>query len=81
MVLGRAYQPPERRPRTSRDTTWIPYDEKNDKVDQPSDGETDWTNTGATRYGRGQHNIGSFGDGMLRPSPNHGTQWLPDDED
>ena len=38
-------------------------------------------NTGATRYGRGQHKTGSFGDDMLRPSPNHGTQRLPNDED
>ena len=28
---------------------------KDDKGDQPSGGETTWTNTGATRYGRGQH--------------------------
>ena len=45
------------------------------------DGETTWTNTGATRYGRGQHKTGSFGDDMLRPSPNHGTQRLPNDDD
>ena len=44
-------------------------------------GETTWTNTGATRYGRGQHKTGSFGDGMLSPSPNHGTQRLPNDDD
>ena len=24
---------------------------------------------------------GSFGDDMLRPSPNHGTQRLPNDDD
>ena len=47
---------------------------KDVKGDQPSGGETTWTNTGATRYGRGQHKTGSFGDDMLRPSPNHGTQ-------
>ena len=28
---------------------------KDDKGDQPSGGETTWTNTGATRYGRGHH--------------------------
>ena len=44
-------------------------------------GETTWTNTGATRYGRGQHKTGSFGDGMPMPSPNHGTQRLPNDDD
>ena len=46
--------------------------------------ETTWTNTGATRYGtngRGQHKTGSFGDDMLRPSPNPGTQRLPNDDD
>ena len=51
------------------------------KGDQPSGGETTWTYTGATRYGRGQHKTGSFGDDMLRPSPNHGTQRLPNDDD
>ena len=53
---------------------------KDDKGDQPSGGEMTWTNTGATRYGRGQHKTGSFGDDMLRPSPNHGTQRLPNDD-
>ena len=53
---------------------------KDDKGDQPSSGETTWTNTGATRYGRGQHKTGSFGDDMLRPSPNHRTQPVPNDE-
>ena len=53
---------------------------KYDKGDQPNGGETTWTNTGATRYGRGQHKTGSFGDDMLGPSPNHGTQRLPNDE-
>ena len=32
-------------------------------------------------YGRGQHKTGSFGDDTLRPSPNHGTQRLPNDDD
>ena len=54
---------------------------KDVKGDQPSGGETTWTNTGATRYGRGQHKTGSFGDDKLRPSPNHGTQRLPNDDD
>ena len=54
---------------------------KDVKGDQPSGGETTWTTTGATRYGRGQHKTGSFGDDMLRPSPNHGTQRLPNDDD
>ena len=54
---------------------------KDDKGDQPSGGETTWTNTEATRYDRGQHKTGSFGDDMLRPSPNHGTQRLPNDDD
>ena len=82
MVLGRAYQPPQRRPMdlachhlgdhmTGKDV----------RGNQPSGGETTWTNTGATRYGRGQHKTGSFGDGMLRPSPNHGIIRLPNDDD
>ena len=29
-----------------------------DKGDQPSGGETTWKHTGATRYGKGQHNTG-----------------------
>ncbi len=58
----------------------VGYPTNNVKGDQPSGGETTWTNTGATRYGRGQHKTGSFGDDMLRPSPNHGTQRLPNDE-
>ena len=49
-----------------------------DKGDQPSGGET---TSGATRYGRGQHKTESFGDDMLRPSPNHGTQRLLNDDD
>ena len=53
---------------------------KDDKGDQPSSGETTWTNTGATRYGRGQHKTGSFGNDMLRPSLNHETQRLSSDE-
>ena len=74
MVLGRAYEPPQRRPtdlachhlETIRQ-------EIDDKGDQTSGGETIWTFTGATRYGRGRHKKGLLGDGMLRPSPNQGT--------
>ena len=65
---------------TSRVTTWRPYDKKRRQGDQPSGRGTTWTNTGAARYGRGQHKTGSFGDDMLKPSPNHGTQRLPNDE-
>ena len=54
---------------------------KDVKGDQPSGGEATWTNTGATRYGRGQHKTGSYGYDMLRPSPNHGTKRLPNDDD
>ena len=53
---------------------------KTRKGDEPSGGETTWTKNGATRYGRGQHKTGSFGDDMLRPSPNHWTQRLPNDD-
>ena len=54
---------------------------QDDKGDQPSGGETTWTNTGATRSGRGQHKTGSFGDDMLRSSHDHGTLRLPNDDD
>ena len=53
---------------------------KYDKGDQPSGGETTWTDNGETRSGRGQHKTGYLGDGMLRPSPNHGTIRLPNDD-
>ena len=53
---------------------------KDGKGDQPSGGETTLTNTAATRYGRGQHKTGSFGDDMLRSSPNHRIQRLPNDQ-
>ena len=43
-------------------TTWRPYMiRKYDKGDQPRGGEMAWTNTGATRYGRGQlHKTGNL---------------------
>ena len=53
---------------------------KDDKGDQPSGGETTWTNTGATRYGRGQHKTVIWRR-HVRPSPNHGTLRLPNDDD
>ena len=81
MVLGRAYQPPQRRPMYLARHHLETMSRKYVKGDQPSGGETTWTNTGATRYGRGYHKTGSFGDGMLRPSPNHGTQRLSNDDD
>ena len=40
-----------------------------------------WTNTGVTQSGRGLHTTGILGDGMLRPSPNHRTLRLPNDDD
>ena len=61
MFLGRAYQPPQRRPMDLAchhlETITI-MTRKDDKGDQPSGGETTWTNTGATRYGRGQNKTG-----------------------
>ena len=65
---------------TSSVTTRRPYDKKRWQVDQPSDGETTWTNTGATQSGTGQHKTGSLGDGMPRPSPDHGPLRLPNDD-
>ena len=53
---------------------------KDVKGDQPSGGETTWTNTGATRYGRGAEDSTRQGH-LERPSPNHGTQRLPNDDD
>ena len=43
---------------TSRVTIGDHMARKDDKGDKPSGGETTWTNTGATRYGRGQHKTG-----------------------
>ena len=54
---------------------------KEDRGDQPIGRETTWTNTGATRSGKGQHNTGLLGDGMLRHSPNPGTLRLPNGDD
>ena len=42
---------------------------------------TNWTNTGGTRYFKGQHKTRRLGGGMLRPSPYHGTQRQPNDYD
>ena len=57
MVLGRAYQPPQRRPMDHAcyhlETIKNIMTRKDDKGDQPSGGATTWTNTGATRSGRG----------------------------
>ena len=57
MVLGRAYQLPQRRPMdlACRHLETIIMTRKDDKGDQPSSGEKTWTNTGATRSGRRQH--------------------------
>ena len=79
MVLGRAYQSPQRRPPMDlkchhlETIIFFYMTRKDDKGDQPSGAETTWTNTGATRSGRGQHKTSYLGDGMLRPSPTHGT--------
>ena len=52
MVLGWAHQPHQRRMSPLVDH----MARKDDKEDQPSGGETTWTNTG-TRSDRGQHKI------------------------
>ena len=54
---------------------------KDDKGDHPRGGETTWRNTAVARSGRGLHKTGKLGDGMLRPSPNHGKLRLPNDDD
>ena len=53
--------------------------EKYENGDQPSGGETTWTNTGATRSDRGQHNTCYLRGGMV-PSPTHWTLRLSDDD-
>ena len=63
---------------TSRVTTWRPYDKKR-RQGRPAkrwrdDLDKYWKNTIRQREGH-------FGDDMLRPSPNHGTQRLPNDDD
>ena len=45
VVLGRSHQPPQW---TSRVIMWSHKTRKDDKEDQPSGGETTWTNTGPT---------------------------------
>ena len=54
MILGRTYQPPQRRPMHGPRVSPLGdhMTRKDDKGDRPSEGETTWTNTGATRYGR-----------------------------
>ena len=52
---------------------------KDDKGDQSSYGETTWTNTGATRFGRGLHEINWRR--HAEASPSHGTIRLPNDDD
>ena len=58
MFLGRAYQPPQRRPMdlADRHLETDHTTRKDDKGDQPIGGEMSWTNAGSTRSGRGQHN-------------------------
>ena len=53
---------------------------KDDTGGEQSGGETTWTNTGATRSGRLLRKRGQLGGRMLRPSPNHGTPRVPNDE-
>ena len=53
---------------------------KDVKGDQPSGGETNWTYWNDTIWQMtAQDKV--IGDDMLRPSPNHGTQRLPNDDD
>ena len=63
---------------TSRVTTWRPYDKKR-RQGRPAkrwrdDLDKYWSDAIWQKSG-------SFGDGMLRPSLNHGTQRLPNDDD
>ena len=56
-VLDRAHQPPQRHP----DRPWVSplgdHTTRTDDTEEPIGGETTWTHTGATRYGRGQQHI------------------------
>ena len=70
MVLGRAYQPPQRRPMYHAGYHLETMTRKDDKRDQPSDRETTWTNTGATRYGRGLH-----AEAFAQPRDTTAAQW------
>ena len=58
VVLGKSHQPPK----VDRWTSLSPLGDhrtiKSHTGDQPSGGETTWTNTGGTRYGRGKHKTG-----------------------
>ena len=66
---------------TSRISTWRPYDKKR-RQGRPANrwiddldkywSDTIWQRTAQERV---------IGDDMLRPSPNHGTQRLPNDDD
>ena len=58
MVVGRAYHPPQRRTMDLACHHLETMARKDDMGEQPSDGETTWTNTGETRYGRGKHKTG-----------------------
>ena len=60
MVMDRAYQPSQRRPMdlADRHLETIIMTRIDDEGDQPIGGEMTWTNAGATRSGRGQHNTG-----------------------
>ena len=77
MVLGRTYQPLQRHPMDLACHHLGTMKRKDDKGDQPSGGETTWTNIGATRYGRGQHKAisfaGSHGFAHTRFEPNPTT--------
>ena len=56
VLLGRAYQPPQRQPLDLACHHLETIIKKSQQgAEQPSGGETTWTNTGATRSGRGQH--------------------------
>ena len=60
---------------TSRVITGDHMTRKDDKGDQSNDGETTWTNTGATRYGRGstiQGNLETAWRGLRPPRGHNG---------
>ena len=80
VFLSKAHQPPQKTDGPRMSPRGDHATRNNDKGDQPSDGETSWTNTCPSRSGRGLCKINELGGGMVRPSSNHGTLWLPNDE-
>ena len=66
---------------TSRVTTWRPYDNKRLQGRPAKWWRDDLDKYCSNTTWQRKAQPGKFGDGMLRPSPNHGTQRLPNDDE